>query len=883
VFRLDILKTMHTNFTNSNSLVFDLRIRKISLVILVITGFSSLKVSAQTFTNIAEGLGITALVNGGNFDMAGCSFADFNNDGLDDITFGLNGFAPKFYLNQGDGTFQNVTIVMQSISNCKGIMWVDYDNDGDRDLYISNETGANRLMRNDGDFTFTNVSESSGLMLNGSASYGASWGDYDLDGDLDVYISNYMFVDGPNTDADRNHLFRNDGNDLFTNVTSQAGFDPISELSFQTVWYDYDHDLYPDLFLTNDKQFQNRMFHNNGDGTFSEVSDETGFGINIDSMSASFGDFNNDLILDFYTTNLPSGNVLLQGNSDFTYTDVTEQHGLLVNDFTWGAAWFDMDNDTDLDIYIAEAQAGSLNSPNYLFRNLGPDFDYFFEDAIDSFISPDITNAYCVASGDIDNDGNVDLIVNNRAPNNAYVWKNNGSANGNGYLKVELQGTISNIDGIGSYITVWFDGKALETYTMIGEQFLAQNSFIEHFGIGQSAVVDSVIVQWPSGIIDHYYDIPSGTTLHALEGDSAIPEILVQYNPCTNEPAQVTLIGLNIVSLIWNNGSTETSIDVSTSGTYTVNVLLASGNSIVLNQEITLSPPPAITSNIISPLCADSLGGTIELINTTGIPLESILWIENTSTDPILTNIGAGTYSYQVIDFNGCTSAGSVTVESPNQLTSIVATQNGDCPGDLGTANIFVSGGTQPYSIDWNFQDPLQLSNGEYNVFISDSNGCTKTEEFEINNPPNWDIDLLLVDAFNGDNGHATISIEGGTPPYFVLWSNGSQEMGIFNLVQGTYFYVVQDSNGCSSQEDFQIIDQHVPTMNDQILVSVLGDGKYLFSGIEIDELKVYDTLGKLVYSSGKAGWLSEVDLGAFKSGQYVVLINNNISLKVIR
>jgi hypothetical protein len=625
------------------------------------------------------------------------------------------------------------------------------------------------------------------------------------------------------------------------------------------------------------------MFHNNGDGTFSEVSDETGFGINVDSMSASFGDFNNDLILDFYTTNLPDGNVLLQGNSDFTYTDVTEQHGLVVNDFTWGAAWFDMDNDSDLDIYIAEAQAGALNSPNYLFRNLGPDFDYFFEDAIDSFISPDITNAYCVASGDLDNDGNIDLIVNNRAPNNAYVWKNNGSANGNSYIKVDLEGTISNIDGIGSYITVWFDGKALVTYTMLGEQFLAQNSFKEHFGIGQSTQVDSVIVKWPSGIVDHYYDIPAGTTLNAKEGDSAIPEVNVQYTPCTTEPAHVSLIGTNIVSVIWNTGSTETSIEVSTSGTYSASVLLASGNSVVLNQDITLSPPPAITSNITSPPCANSLGGSIELVNTTGIPLESILWIGNTITDPILTNIGAGTYSYQAVDLNGCASSGSVTVESPNQLTSIVTTQNGNCPGDLGIANIIVSGGTQPYSIDWNFQDPLHLSNGEYNVFINDSNGCTNGTEFEINNPPNWDIDLLLVDAFNGDNGHATLSIEGGTPPYYVLWSTGSQEMGIFNLVQGTYFYVVQDSNGCSYQEDFQIIDQHVTTMNDQIVVSALGNGKYLFSGIEIEDLKVYDTIGKLVFRCRQAGRQCEVDLGVFNSGQYVVLINNDISLKVIR
>lgn len=839
--------------------------------------------NAQTFTNIADEMGISAIVVGGNFDMAGCSFADFNKDGFDDITFGVNGAAPQFYLNN-NGTFQNVTISMQSISKCKGIMWVDYDNDGDRDLFISNEGGANRLMRNDGDFSFTNVSATSGLFLNGSFNYGASWGDYDLDGDLDVYISNYAFVEGPNTDLDRNHLFRNDGIDTFTDVTAAAGFDPLSELSFQTVWFDYDHDLYPDLFLINDKQFQNRAYHNNGDGTFSEISDESGFGINVDSMSASFGDFNNDLIVDFYTTNLPEGNVLLKGNADFTFTDVTASHGLVINDFTWGAAWFDMDNDADLDIYIAESQIGSLNAPNYLLRNTGEGNNYWFEDAVDAFISTDNTNAYSVASGDLDNDGNIDLIVNNRSPHNAVVWKNNGNDLNNGFIKVDLQGTQSNIDGVGSLITVWFDGNARMTYTMLGEQFISQNSFVEHFGIGQHALVDSVIVQWPSGIIDHYYDIPSGTTLHAVEGNSAAPQVLVQYTPCSTEPATIQLSGENILSITWDNGSTGNSFSANNSGTYSASVELASGNSILVSQVITLSPPPNIVVDVQHTSCFNGNDGEIALFVTNDVELESITWSELETTGSVVSNLGSGEYFFSVIDSNGCTASGSAIVESPSAVSASVSVEHGNCPEDLGSANITASGGNPPYTIDWQGQDPLQLVSGEYTVIVADANGCLSSAVYEILNPTEWVFDLIVADAFNGDNGQASINVSGATPPYFILWSNGQQTDAIEGLMQGNYFVVVQDSHGCFVQENFQITDLSVPFAVNPIVLSSLGNGQFRITGILIESYTVFDSMGQLVVDGSDVGSNDLLlDLSGFSHGGYIVVINKFLSIKVRR
>ncbi|MDP4588331.1 MAG: VCBS repeat-containing protein, partial [Flavobacteriales bacterium] len=368
-------------------------------ILFILSSVFALNSSGQTFVDVSTIQGINAIVSGGTFS-AGLSFADFNHDGWDDLTIGMNNQSPKVYLNN-NGDFQEVSLQLPSNTFCKMVVWVDYNNDGNRDLFMTNRNGSNRLLRNDGDLNFTDVTSIAGVALTGGDNYGASWGDFDLDGDLNLYVCNYRFSFEPGTSADKNHLFRNDGNDIFTDITAIAGVAGNVDLSFQSAWIDYNHDLLPDLYVINDKISPNRLYRNNGNGSFTEVTGASGIGIVIDSMSASYADYNNDLLMDLYTTNTQAGNVLLRAKEDLTFQDATEETGLIVYDYTWGAVWFDMDNDTDQDIYIAESEALAFNSPNYLYRNMGIEADYTFENVSDLLTTPDISDAYTAASGDL--------------------------------------------------------------------------------------------------------------------------------------------------------------------------------------------------------------------------------------------------------------------------------------------------------------------------------------------------------------------------------------------------------------------------------------------------------------------------------------------------
>ncbi|MFM1932762.1 MAG: hypothetical protein RL226_2065 [Bacteroidota bacterium] len=842
---------------------------KRAILLCAILPFLSINLSSQTFNNVAEDLGISAVVSG--LFGAGVSFADFDGDGLDDLTFAVSNAAPKVYKNN-NGSFTLMNFQFAVMSDPKAIFWVDYDNDGDNDFFATVRNGSNQLYRNNGNNVFTNISNAAGIGLPGQHNYGASWGDYDLDGDLDLYVCQYAFSTEPGTPDMKNHLFRNDGNDVFTDVTAIAGVAGNVDLSFQSAWFDYNNDQYPDLYVINDKVSPNRMYRNNGDGTFTEVTNALNLGIIIDSMSASIADFNNDHLMDFYSTNTQEGNILLKGNANLSHTDVTAEHNLIVYDYTWAAVWFDMDNDTDLDMFIAEAEALAFNSPNYLFRNTGEANGYVYEDVSDLLLTPDNSDAYVAASGDLQNDGHLDLVVNNRSPYNTVIWENTGNNDGNGYVKVLLEGTTSNRQGIGSWITVYAGEHSYLTYTFMGENYLGQNSFSEHFGIGQHTQADSIHIEWPSGVTDTFYNIPSGTTLLAVEGSSSIPDIEASITPCSFDPAVISLIGGSVQDVEWSNGEEGLSISVESSGTYTAFVTLSSGNTVELTQEVVLSPPPSISVNVTPPLCSNSADGDIELFNVSGIPIESVIWNDKLYGLAIFGLVG-GEYSYVVTDINGCQSTGNVTVEAPIALEADLEITEANCPGDLAAAMIEIAGGTAPYELDAMGADFNALETGTYNYQITDSNGCIFESSFDIANPSPWSIELSITDAFDGNNGSAELTISGATAPYTILWSNGSGGTTLENLGQGNYFVLVQDANGCSQQESFSILDLSVENRSNLLTISDLGNGDYLINGL-VSEFKLYNNLGQLIDQSNSIVTPLTIRLGALSPGIYYLHVN---------
>jgi len=463
--------------------------------------FSNILCSQIAFEDVASYIGVDYSYGDSEYG-GGVSFADFNNDGWDDITYASEDGAQVYFFKNNNGAFNLVTL--NGISNTyktKQVIWIDYDNDGDKDLFATAIEGINQFYRNDGDMSFTNISSTIGFFQTDLFTYGASFGDIDNDGDLDVFISNRT-----NTEENqRNYLYRNDEG-IYIDITQSSGI-PIqdedgnenSQLSFCTIFFDYNKDGFQDIYLANDKIDNiNRLYKNLGNGTFEDVSVASGSGIAVNAMTTTLGDYNNDGWFDIYITNTQSsqagnGNVLLMNNADGTFTNVAEETGTTFNSFAWGAVFLDADNDTLLDLYVSGGFDGSIGS----FLSAA----FYHQQNDGTFVIPqnigfenDTRKSYSNAIGDINNDGKPDIIVCNDIENN-FLWENK-TVNENNWLKVKLEGVISNRDGIGNTIEISIDGESQYRYTLAGEGYLSQNSFYEFFGTGTATEIDYIKVTW---------------------------------------------------------------------------------------------------------------------------------------------------------------------------------------------------------------------------------------------------------------------------------------------------------------------------------------------------------------------------------------------------
>ncbi|SFN79480.1 Por secretion system C-terminal sorting domain-containing protein [Bizionia echini] len=483
--------------------------------LLFITNLLSAQVN---FVNRATTLGLVATA-GDTYAGNGISFCDYNNDGWDDITMATReGYKIHFFKNVNGHFIEDEEIsIPNNTSQHKQVVWVDIDNDGDKDLFVTSNTDGNKLYTNSGNSNFVDITLVSGLPTENMESYGASWGDYDNDGFLDVFISNRS-----ETDVQPNYFYRNNGDNTFTDVTAEAGFDNNSHMTFCSAFFDYNNDGWQDIYLSSDKYFnQNFLYHNNGDGTFSDVSTASGTGIFIDAMTTTIGDFNNDGWFDIYVTNTPTdGNVLFRNNGDGTFSNLAIFSGTRLNSYSWGAVFLDADNDMDLDIYVSCEFDGSnpayRSSAFYKNRN-----NNTFENSRNSGFEGDAAKSYSNAVGDFNNDGFPDIAVSNINYENMYLWENQ-TVNTNNWLKVKLTGVQSNRDGIGSRLEISINGDKQYRYTHCGEGYLSQNSNTEVFGLGTNDVVDYVKVTWLSGIVDYVENVNANQLLEITEGSYSL-------------------------------------------------------------------------------------------------------------------------------------------------------------------------------------------------------------------------------------------------------------------------------------------------------------------------------------------------------------------------
>lgn len=448
----------------------------------------------QEFFDHSSELGIT-----GNFGSylylggGGVSFVDFNQDGLDDLTFGTEaGQTIEFYLNKGDHFELVSPSYVSTTYEQRQIQWIDYDNDGDKDLFVVASDGPNHLYRNDGSPNFSEVTASMGLPVVTKISSGASFADIDNDGWLDLYVTNYELPSA----GGENEMYRwNPSTNIYEDYTLISNTGNGVRLSFCSVFFDMDMDGDQDLYVINDDQFQeNSLYMNLGGGSFVDVSVPSGTNISIDAMSAGIGDHDNDLDFDIYVSDKVQSE-FLDNNNDNTFTDITASNGSSVTDWAWTSNFFDVENDRDLDLYVStEFPNGGLN---HFFLNDGSGVYTQPLSSSGGLTGNDLVSSHSHALGDYNNDGSIDIMQCNKGTEKFRLYSNQNTSFHN-FLKIKLKGNSSTNDAYGALLELTSGGvkRIVQTHSAVG--FNCQNSDVITLGLGSNQIIDSLVISWPS-------------------------------------------------------------------------------------------------------------------------------------------------------------------------------------------------------------------------------------------------------------------------------------------------------------------------------------------------------------------------------------------------
>jgi hypothetical protein len=457
----------------------------------------------------------------------GCVWVDYDADGFIDLfdsNYRLGQTFPSYlYHNNGDGSFTRITngALVNYIGTTVTSAWADFNNDGFPDAFVPDETGNNFLYRNNGDGTFTDVTAAALPAVPNSYIWNAAWGDYDNDGYVDLFAAGSI-SESPQSIPGRNLLYHNNRNGTFTRITDSIVVDDV-QFCVGTAWADYDNDGQLDLFVVKalgvNSGTPNRLYHNNGNGTFSRVTSgpiATDLG---SGLGCAWGDYNNDGFLDLFVPNeMGLKSFLYRNNGDGSFTKITQ--GDVVNTVaqSLAAVWADYDNDGFLDLLVVNGRTGF--NANHLYRNQG---DGTFLRVTNVAPATDLGTWHGAVWGDYDNDGFLDLFAANWGSTNI-LYHNNG--NSNAWLKVKLRGTVSNRDAIGAKIRVKATiGGAVrwQLRQISGGDGVVQNSIVAHFGVGDATNIGLVRIEWPSGIVQELTNVAARQLLIMQERPRLIP------------------------------------------------------------------------------------------------------------------------------------------------------------------------------------------------------------------------------------------------------------------------------------------------------------------------------------------------------------------------
>jgi hypothetical protein len=495
----------------------------------------------------------------------GVALFDYNNDGYLDIFF-VNSLTVELlkankktrsalYRNNRDGTFSDVTdkAGVGDVGWGMGCAIGDFNNDGFDDLYVTS-IGPDHLFKNNGNGTFTDVTQKAGVG-DPRFSTGAAFLDYDNDGRLDLFVTNYVdfdishlptFGEGPTCQfkgvpvqcgprglpGAGDSLFRNNGDGTFTDVSKKAGVaDSRGYYGLDVVGSDFDGDGWIDIFVANDST-PNFLYHNNGNGTFSEIGFQSGTALDKNGneqgcMGVTLGDYNHDGLLDLFITNFDDEyNVLYRNAGRGSFVDVSYESGVAMISLPyvgWGTKFFDYDNDGWLDLFVANGHAypqrDRYRQRKLLHRN---NRDGTFSEVAAEFGSALMEERASrgTAFGDIDNDGDVDIVVND-LDSVPQLLRNDGGSKNN-WILVKTIGTRSNHNGIGAKVKVVSGDLIQLDEVRSGGSYISQNDLRLHFGLEKRTSVDLIQVRWPSGAVDTLTNVAVNKIVTVKEGKGLV-------------------------------------------------------------------------------------------------------------------------------------------------------------------------------------------------------------------------------------------------------------------------------------------------------------------------------------------------------------------------
>ena len=495
----------------------------------------------------------------------GVALFDHDNDGYLDIFF-VNSLTVELvkankktrsalYRNNRDGTFSDVTdkAGVGDVGWGMGCAVGDFNNDGFDDLYVTS-IGPDHLFKNNGNGTFTDVTQKAGVS-DPRFSTGAAFLDYDNDGRLDLFVTNYVdfdtnhlptFGEGPTCQfkgvpvqcgprglpGAGDSLFHNNGDGTFTDVSKKAGVaDSRGYYGLGVVGSDFDGDGWIDIFVANDST-PNFLYHNNGNGTFSEIGFESGTALDKNGneqgcMGVTLGDYDHDGLLDLFITNFDDEyNVLYHNAGRGSFVDVSYESGVAMISLPyvgWGTKFFDYDNDGWLDLFIANGHAypqrDRYRQRKLLHRNN--------RDGTFSEVAAQVGSALMeerasrgTAFGDIDNDGDVDIVVNDL--DGAPQLLRNDGGNKNNWILVKLIGTKTNRNGIGAKVKIVSGDLIQVDEVRSGGSYISQNDLRLHFGLEKRTSVDQIQVRWPSGAVDTLTNVSVNKIVTVKEGKGLV-------------------------------------------------------------------------------------------------------------------------------------------------------------------------------------------------------------------------------------------------------------------------------------------------------------------------------------------------------------------------